>query len=92
MTEDQQCFFAMLDNYQSICKFWNPRELSLDIPKLKQELNQLSTGERHMATFFASVWLGESSSFPFDVLDALKIIDPKSRNVVLKWLKKPFFP
>ncbi len=92
MTKEQHDFFAMLDNYQRISKFWNREKLSLDIPELKQELNQLSSGERHMANFFASVWLDESESFPFDILDSLKTTDSKAQSVILKWLIDPFFP
>ena len=92
MTKEQQRFFTMLDSYQQIRKFWNPEKLSLDISELKQALNQLSSGERHMARFFASVWLNDSELFHFDFISAVRVLDKSSIQIITKWLEAPYFP
>ena len=92
MTQEQHKFFAMLDNYQRLRKFWNYKSLSLDIEELKQELNQLSSGERHMAKFFASVWLNDSEQFHFDFISAVRVLDDFSIQLIKHWLDEPNFP
>ena len=94
MTEEHYRFFGMLNNYQRISKFWSAETLTLDIKELQQELNQLSTGERHMAQFFASVWLNDSGLelFEFDLISAVRVLDESSIQIISKWLKESFFP
>ncbi len=92
MTKEQQQFFNMLMPFHRFRNHWNQLDHSFDLDSFEKDLQLMSSGEQHMAKFFASVWLGESESFPFDVLDALKAIDTKSRNLIIKWIKEPFFP
>lgn len=92
MTEEQQRFFNMLMPFHRFRHHWNQLDQSLDVQNLKQDLKLMNSGEQNMAKFFAYVWLGESKTFPFDVLDALSDLDSKSWNIVCGWLKEPFFP
>ena len=92
MTEQQYKFFVMLDSYPQISRFWSLKTMSLDIPELKNSLLYLNQYECHMAKFFASVWLNESESFPFDILDSLHYIDLKGKNTILQWLIEPYYP
>lgn len=92
MTEEQQRFFNMLMPFHKFRHHWNQLDQSFDVNSFEKDLELMSSGEQHMAKFFVSVWLGESESFPFDVLSAIRDLDSKSQNIVLKWLKEPFFP
>lgn len=92
MTNDQTRFFELLDNFDRLKHHWNKESRTFNPESFEQDLKVMSSGERYMAKFFASVWLNESESYPFDVLDAIKVIDLKSRKLVISWLAKPFFP
>ena len=92
MTEEQQRFFNLLMPFHRFRHHWNQLDQSLDVESLEQDLKLMSSGEQHMAKFFASVWLGDSRIFAFDVLGAYRDLDPKSLNILRKWLKEPFFP
>ncbi|MGI9278719.1 MAG: hypothetical protein ACR2PX_03705 [Endozoicomonas sp.] len=92
MTEEQEKFFEMLDQYPRIKHHWDKENRTYAQESFEQDLKVMSSGERHMARFFVSVWLNESESYPFDVLDALRVIDLKSRKTIVHYLAKPFFP
>ena len=92
MTEEQTKFFEMLEPYTRFKYHWNKESRTFNQESFEQDLKVMSSGERHMAKFFVSVWLNESESYPFDVLDAIRAIDLKSRKLVISWLAKPFFP
>lgn len=50
-----------------------------------------SIGEQIMARFAAGVWCG-NNQFNFDFTDAAAHLDEKQMNVVIDWLKNPFWP
>ena len=70
MTEEQTKFFEMLEPYTRFKYHWNKESRTFNQESFEQDLKVMSSGERHMAKFFVSVWLNESESYPFDVLDA----------------------
>ncbi|WP_257292959.1 hypothetical protein [Endozoicomonas sp. ONNA1] len=92
MTEAQKKFFELLDQYPRFKHHWDKEKRTCDLESFDQDFKVMSSGERHMARFFISVWLNESETYPFNVLDAIRVIDDKSRKLVIVWLANPFFP
>lgn len=89
--ENLSRFIIELFNYKRLIDFWNFGNKTMDVEGLKQELNQLSSGERHMANFFASVWLNDTETFHFDMLEAAKVLDYRSMIIVSNWINSPYF-
>ena len=51
----------------------------------------MSHGEAVMARFLTGVWLGENT-LAFDLIEAAKVLDSDSRQVIIDWLSNPEFP
>ena len=92
MTEEQQRFFNMLMPFHRFRNHWNQLDQSLDIEGLEEDLKLMSSGERHIAKFFASIWLNDSERFPFDLMQAVRTLDNRFRQVIINWLEDPFYP
>ncbi len=92
MTEDQQKFFEMLEPFSRFKHHWNQINRTLDVDGFNQDLRLMSSGERHIAKFLASVWFGETDSYPFDLIDSTRVLNFENRKVIVKWLAAPFFP
>ena len=90
MSQDK--FFNMLSKVPRLEHLWDKEKRSLDVPSFEAELNVLSSGEVHMAKFFAAVWFGNNTQYGFDLVDAVREIDPAKREVVMQWMSAPFWP
>ena len=88
-------FFVLLGQVPRIARLWNQEKRELDIELYEASLGVLSTGEAHMARFFASVWLGGSGGtdlYSFNLVDAASSLEPEWRRLICDWLVDPFWP
>lgn len=98
MTKEQKEFMQhMQKHYPRIAELWDFEGRSLDLEALRGYLVVASSGEAHIAKFYASVWLGhnigEIEGFkPFDAIQAAKTLDPEHMRHLLRWLVKPCWP
>lgn len=88
MTEYDR-FFQMLDTCPRLANLWDRENRSMDIERFEKKLKLMSSGERHLAKFFAGVWLGENK-YDFDLLEAVHVLS--DRKIISDWIKNPFFP
>ncbi len=85
-------FFLMLDKAPRLVNLWDreKRELKLDL--FEGALGVMSRSEVHLAKFFAAVWFGNNKRFGFDVVDAASSLDAPERDIIINWMKDPFWP
>ncbi len=87
----QYQFFETLKQVPRIEHLWDRERRELKIELFERELGVMSSGEQHMAKFFAAVWSHENR-YGFDLVDAIRVIDLKSRDLIMGWMKTPFWP
>ena len=92
LTPEQRAFKEMIDRYPSLSCYWDFENSSCDLDAIKASLSVLSSGEALMMRFFVSVWLGENTTIPFDVIDAVKTLDTPELEIIRQWLDNPVFP
>jgi len=80
----------MLDEVQSLVRFWNKENEVLDEKRLNAALKNMSKGDAHMAMFFGEIWLGRE--FYFDMVAAASEISLEERMLVIDWFSDPFWP
>lgn len=89
-------FFKMLDRVPRIRHLWLREPGEIDCEAFEAELGVMSSGEAHMARFFASVWFNQNSFTPpgleFDLVDALASIDKAHADLIIEWINDPFWP
>ncbi len=85
-------FFAMVSCVPQIAKLWNPLTKQLNAEDFENALGVLSSGEVHMAKFFASVWFHHNHKYGFDLVDAVARVDIQHRQLIIDWVENPFYP
>jgi len=55
LTDEQRRFNAMLSEYPQLMPYWDFEQRTCDIEVLRSALDAMSSGEQHMARFFAAV-------------------------------------
>ena len=88
MTEYDR-FFKMLDTCPRLTDLWDRENQSMDVERFEKELGLMSSGEAHLARFFAGVWLGDNK-YGFDLLEAVHVLS--DRTAISAWIENPFFP
>lgn len=92
MTDNYERFYEMINRFPAVSGFWDQQNHKLNTEELQSSLGVLSSGQRRMALFFASVWNPADSEFSFDLVDAASGLDQQSREIIIKWLHDPFYP
>lgn len=87
-----QMFFAMLNQYPRLKPLWDEEKRELKVDLFEKSIDVLSTGEEHLARFFASVWFGSERRYPFDLVDAVASLDARSKRTIAEWIANPFWP
>ena len=91
LTENQQRFFAMLEEFPRLAVYWDKDSASLHQKTLEQDLSTMSSGESSLVRFFASLWLG-SNAFEFDIFRHIQECDACVQSMIAAWVANPFFP
>lgn len=87
-TESQTRFFIFLSfNYPRFYPLWDKENRNCDPV---EAMRGLSTGEQTIFRCLFSIWTGGRGE-PVQFAD-ITGIDPRSREPLIAWLKKPFFP
>ncbi len=92
MTEDQEKFFQVLNQFERFAHHWDQEGRTLNVDQFEQDLKLMSSGERHIAKFLASVWLNDNEHFPFNLMEAMYVLDYQYRQVIIDWITDPFYP
>lgn len=85
-------FFNLLGHSPNLTRFFNREKRCLDIQALENVLPGMNSADAAMAKFFASVWLGNSEIFHFDVVEAMKVVNRQEAEIIKAWVQNPFFP
>ena len=74
-------------------QYWNQERAEMDIQGLTSALGTLSSGERHLAQFYASVWLKHDVPEPlqFNLIEAAQVLDVPSMAKVIAWVRSPWW-
>ena len=91
LTPEQRRFRDMLADYPRIARYWDFDKRECAVQFLETDLSVFSHSEQIMARFFASVWMGDNA-MSFDLIDAVKSLDDRHRQVIVRWIAEPFFP
>lgn len=92
MYDSHKAFYALLNKVPRISHFWNQTRHELNVAQFERELGVLSSGERQMALFFASIWFNNNSRYGFDIVDAAGRVDGHFLSIMQQWLSHPFWP
>jgi len=85
-------FFNMLNKVPRLVDLWDKEKEEMHETLFDAELNTLSSGEVQMAKFFAAVWLGNNTKYGFDLVDAVKQVDAAEKDLIMEWVRAPFWP
>ncbi len=89
-------FFKMIEQVPRIKHLWNSNDFGgyeLNIALLDNELNVMSSGEKHITRFFVSVWFGSSDgAYDFNLVESMAYLDLKERQIIIDWMNDPFWP
>ncbi len=91
LAENQQRFFAMLEEFPRLSLYWDKDATSLHHETLKHDLHTMSSGESALARFFASLWLG-GKAFEFDLFRHIQNCDACAQSMIAAWVANPFCP
>ncbi|MCW8114224.1 hypothetical protein [Yersinia intermedia] len=91
LADETRKFHELINVYPCFTVFWDKQKMDLNVNKLNASITTMSHGERIMAQFFVSLWLGSNDN-RFDILDAAAVLDKNERIVIAKWLTDPFWP
>ena len=93
MSEMQKRFYNRVNLYV-FGRYWNEISNELDIEGLSNALGAMSSGERHLAQFYASIWLKHDvpEVLRFDIVRAVQVLDTTAMNEVADWVRAPWWP
>jgi hypothetical protein len=88
----QERFFEMLKRVPTINLLWDEEKKEIDVDRFELALGVMSSGERHMALFFASIWFHSNRRYGFDLVDAVQCVGLHDRDMIIEWITDPFYP
>lgn len=93
MTEST-AFWSLLDRtYPAVQDCWDRTTQTMDKTKMERLLTIASHDHRHMALFFRDLWAGIGSPIkPFDLIDAILVLERDQAQIVRDWVDAPFWP
>ena len=89
LTRQQEKFFELISKHPDIAKLWSIESRTVDIKAYRRAIKKMNYSDAVIAKFFFSVW--NNASYFVDIAD-LALLDAKSRTIITKWLKTPFWP
>ena len=84
-------FFQMLKKCPRIAYLWDRETRELDVERFEKDVKGMSSGEIHLAKFFAGVWLN-NNRYGFDLIAAMQVLDTNNRRIISDWIEHPVFP
>ncbi|MDH5396210.1 MAG: hypothetical protein OEW97_08025 [Gammaproteobacteria bacterium] len=92
LSSGQARFFILLDRVPYLHHLWDIENNEILIGEFEQALGVMSSGEVHMAKFFASLWFHNNTRYGFDLVDAISTLDGPERELIREWIADPFWP
>ncbi|MDH5327637.1 MAG: WGR domain-containing protein [Gammaproteobacteria bacterium] len=92
LSDGQKEFFLMLERVPRISHLWDIEKKALKVELFEAELGVMSSGEVHLAKFFASLWFHNNQRYGFDLVDAISALDGPERELIREWISDPFWP
>lgn len=93
MSEEQQQFFAMLESYPTLKRFWDQDSMDVDLKAVKKSEGYLSSGEFIALQVLTSIWLGTGTMMMLKIdFTDLAVLSPDFRRPFVEWLCQPFYP
>ncbi len=90
MSEHDQ-FYQLLSHYPDLELIWDKDDHSYDEEAAKRYIRRASGGEATILKCLMSIWNGGGQETLIDFTD-LAILDPTTRQPLIDWITKPFFP
>lgn len=90
LTPEQTRFVTMVAGYPRLSGYWDFDQRICHESELRKALNVMSSGEQHLARFFLGLWNGNDEGFY--MLDAVSDFDHQERQLLIDWLRDPFWP
>ncbi len=90
LSQEQERFATLLAAYPRIAGYWDFNVRECHEAELRKALGVMSSGEQHLARFFLGLW--KRSDEGFDMLDAVSDFDHQERQLLIDWLRDPFWP
>ncbi|MCM8854646.1 MAG: hypothetical protein LC541_18740 [Candidatus Thiodiazotropha sp.] len=87
----QERFFVDLAKVPRIANHWDQDKQELRVDDFEADLGVMSSGEAHLARFFAGVWLGQNK-YQFDATEAAASLDTLEMELITSWMKQPYWP
>ena len=84
-------FEEMLKHVPFLIPYWDFEEQKYDAEQLNEDFGGWSHGEQIMASFAVAVW-SRKNELGFDIIEAGSVLEPDWRELVIKWLRNPFWP
>lgn len=84
-------FFQMLNKCPRITYLWDKETQELDVERFERDVKGMSSGEIHLAKFFAGVWFN-NNRYGFDLIAAMQVLDTNNQRIISAWIEHPFFP
>ena len=93
MSELQARFYNRVSPY-GFRRYWDHASHELDMEGLSNAMGTMSSGERHLARFYASVWLKHHvpEELRFDLVEAVQVLDARSLDQIVQWVRSPWWP
>lgn len=82
----------MVDRCPRVASLWDRKSNSLNVELFEEELDVMSSSERAMAQFFASVWFHNNTLYGFDLSDVASKLDLEDRKIIIDWISRPMYP
>ena len=92
LSSGQARFFLMLNHVPRIAELWDIENRELKVESFEKALGVMSSGEIHIAKFFAAVWFHDNQRYGFDLIDAVSSIDSEHSKLIIEWISDPFWP
>ena len=90
LSHEMRRFKKMLSHFPLLLPYWDFNDGLVDLKAIHNDSDSLSPNLQIMGNFFIDVWTGSDEVFRLS--DAAKTLEPQSRQIIIDWLKEPFYP
>ena len=88
-------FLTILNQYPVIKQYWHIENgrYAVSIEQINNDISLMSHGDQILVKFFISVFTGQPQlGLEFDMIEAAQVLSQHHLDVIISWLKDPFWP
>lgn len=90
---DREKFYKVINQFDCLRSFWDQDNHQIRKNELIQAMGLMSSGEKRLACFMATVWFhSDRAEFPFSLVESMHILDGPHRQVIVDWINDPYWP